>query len=276
MDSPEQRVEIGIAETERLKEYLGSLSNEAWNNPSACNRWDVRDVIAHLAWIAESYTERIYQSLQEGSSLPEGQPAKPPFSEDNAQRAISRRERLGDQVLSDFIRTTDQLNQLLTTLRAPDWDKPHYYASLGIAPMRFRPDLWISELSMHGWDIRSRLEPEAHLSEESLPVFTDMVRDQLTKWILHPGPRLAEPVRYRWELTGAGATNMDILAEGDKASVGLDGTAEANVTFRCDTEAFILVVFGRLTIDAAGAADRLTIQGDKTLAHEFQLWFPGA
>ena len=276
MDSPEERVKIAMAESDRLKEYLGSLSPGAWSKPSACESWEVRDVIAHLAWIAESYTERIYQSLQEGSSLPEGQPAKTPFSEDNAQRAVSRRERLGDQVFSDFSRTANELNQLLTTLRPRDWDKPHYYASLGIAPMRLRPDLWISELSMHGWDIRSRLEPEAHLSDESLPVLTDMVRDQLTKWILSPGPRLPEPIRYRWELTGAGATNMDILVEGDKVSVEPAGTGKANVTFRCGTEAFILVVFGRLTIDAAGAADRLTIQGDKALAHEFQRWFPGA
>ena len=46
-------------------------------------------------------------------------------------------------MLSEFIRTADQLHQLLTALRAPDWDKPLYYASLGAAPMRLRPDLWI-------------------------------------------------------------------------------------------------------------------------------------
>ena len=48
--------------------------------------------------------------------------------------------------------------------------------------MRFRPVLWISELAMHGRDIRSRLEPKAHLSDESLPVLMDVVLEQLVRF----------------------------------------------------------------------------------------------
>ena len=59
MDSPEERVKIAIAESERLKEYLACLPPEAWKKPSACDHWEIRDVVAHLAWIAECYTERI-------------------------------------------------------------------------------------------------------------------------------------------------------------------------------------------------------------------------
>ena len=279
MASPEERVKIAITESERLKQYLSSLSPEAWSKPSACDRWEVRDVVAHLTWVAEAYIERIHQSLQGDSSSPEGQPAPGPvsaasFAEGNAHRAISRRERMGDQVLSDFIKTNDQLNQLMATLGPQDWDKPHYYVSLGTEPMRFRPDLWISELSMHGWDIRSRLEPEAHLSDESLPAFMDMVPGQLERFIFRPGPRLPAPIRYRWELTGAGARNSDVVVEGDKASMEPAGTEKADVTFRCDIETFVFIAFGRLTIDAATATGRLTIEGDNRLAYDFQRWFP--
>ncbi len=274
MDSPEARVKIAIAESERLKHYLGSLPPESWNKPSACEGWQVRDVVAHLALVAEAYTERIHQSL-----TPEGQPAAGPvsaasFAEGNAQRAISRRETVGDQVFSDFIKINDQLNQLMATLGPPDWDKPHYYASLGTVPMRYRPDLWISELAMHGWDIRSELEPVAHLSNECLPVMMDVVPGQLERFIFRPGPRVLAPIRYRWELTGTGARNYDIAVEGDKARVEPAGTGEAHVTFHCDTETFVLIALGRLTIDTA-IADRLTIQGDHSLAPDFQRWFPG-
>lgn len=281
MDSPEQRVKIAISESGRLKEYLGSLPPEAWSKPSACELWEVRDVVAHLVGSAASYIERIHQSLQGDSSTPEGRPVPgsgnaASFAEGNAHRAISRREILGDQVLSDFIKANDQLNQLMATLGPRDWDRPHYYASIGIEPMRFRPDLWISELATHGWDIRSRLEPEAHLSDESLQVLMDMVPAQLTRWIFTPGPRLSAPIRYRFELTGAGARNSDIEVEGDKASMETAGTGQADVTFHCDTETFILMAYGRLTTDAAVAAGRLTIQGDDSLAREFQRWFSGA
>ena len=278
MDSPEERVKIAIRESERLKEYLSSLPAEAWNKPSACDLWEVRDVVAHLAWAAEGYTERIHQSLQGDLSPPEGRPDLGPVSaasiaEGNAQQAISRRERLGDQVFSDFVKTNDQLNQLMTTLGPQDWDKPHYYASLGTEPLRLRPDLWISELATHGWDIRSRLEPEAHLSDESLPVLMDVLPGQLTRFRFSPRPKLPAPIRYRCEVTGAGASNSDIVVEGDKVSMEPAGTGKADVTFHCDTETFYLIALGRLTTDNAIAADRLTIQGDNRLALEFQRWF---
>jgi len=280
MDSPQERVKIAIAESAQLKAYLRSLPPEAWNQPSACDYWEVRDVVAHLAWMAETYTERIHHSLQEDASIPEGQPPPGPVSAaawatGNAQRALSRREQLGDQVFSDFMAHSDQLNQLMATLRPRDWDKPHYYASLGTEPLRFRPDLWIQELVMHGWDIRSRLEPEAHLSNESLPVLMDVIPGQLERFIFSPGPRPPTPIRYRWELTGPGARNRDIVVEGNKASVKPATTGKANVTFCCDTETCVFIAYGRLTIDAAIGSERLTIQGDKRLAREFQRWFPG-
>jgi hypothetical protein len=173
-------------------------------------------------------------------------------------------------VLPDFIAQNDQLNQLMATLGPQDWDKPHYYASLGTEPLRFRPDLWIQELSVHGWDIRSRFGPDVHLSDESLPVLMDVVPGQLTKFIFRPGPRLPTPIYYRWELTGPGARPSDVVVEGDQASVEPAGTGQADVTFRCAMETFVFIAYGRLTIEAAIGAERVTIQGDKRLAREFQ------
>ncbi len=136
MDSPEERVKIAISESARLKEYLSSLPPEAWNKPSACDLWEVRDVVAHLVGGAASYIERIHQSLQGDSSTPEGQPAPGPvsaasFAEGNAQQGISRRARLGDQVFPDFIKTNDQLNQLMATLGPQDWTNPTTTRLLG-------------------------------------------------------------------------------------------------------------------------------------------------
>lgn len=163
----------------------------------------------------------------------------------------------------------------MATLRPRDWDKPHYYASLGTEPLRFRPDLWIQELVMHGWDIRSRLEPEARLSNESLPVLMNVIPGQLERFIFSPGPRLPTPIRYRWELTGPGARSRDIVVEGNEAHVEPAATEKSDVIFHGDTATFVFIAFGRLSIDAAIGAERLTIYGDKKLAREFQQWFPG-
>lgn len=280
MDVPQERVNIAVAESGRLKEYLRTLPSEAWCRPSTCERWQVRDVMAHLAWLAESYTERIHQSLQCDASPTAEQPSPGPIralslADGNARNALSRRERLGNELLADFIAQNDRLNDLMTTLAPEDWDKPHYYASLGIEPLRLRPDLWISELAIHSWDIRSRFEPEAYLSDESLPVLIDMLPAQLERFIFCPRSGLPVPIRYRWELTGVDARNSDIVVEGDKARVTPAATGKANVTFHSNIETFVFIAFGRLTIEAAIGAERLTIQGDKKLARQFQQWFPG-
>ena len=280
MATPQERVKIAVAESARLKDYLHSLPPEAWSRPCACHDWTVQDVVAHMAWVAESYIERIHQSLQGDSGSPEGLPTPgagnaAAFAAGNAQRAIARRERLGDRVLADFIAQNDQLNQLMATLEPDDWNKPHYYASLGIEPLRYRPDLWISELVMHGWDIRSRFESAASLSDASLPVLMEMLPSQLERFIFRSGSKLPTPIRYRWNLTGVGSRPCDIVVEGDKTRAEPITTDQADASFYCGTETFVFIAFGRLTIDAAIGADRLTTEGDKELVRKYQQWFPG-
>ena len=90
-----------------------------------------------------------------------------------AQRVLARRETLGDHVLPHFRTATAQVHHLLARLGPADWDKPHY-TPLGSAPLRHIPADWLVELVVHGWDIRSRLASDAHLSAASLPVVVEV------------------------------------------------------------------------------------------------------
>ena len=36
------------AEAKRLAQYLATLPPDTWRQPSACQGWEVRDVVAHL------------------------------------------------------------------------------------------------------------------------------------------------------------------------------------------------------------------------------------
>ena len=280
MDSPEERVKIVIAESERLKQYLNALPPEAWRTPSACDRWEVRDVVAHLAAQGQFYADMISRSLQGDTSTPEGRPAAgsataASVSEGAAQRVLSQRERLGDQVLAEFTTINDQLNHRLASLGPQDWEKPHFFNSLGIAPLRFRPALRLFELALHEWDIRSRLEPDVHLSDEHLPVLMGLVCGPFTRWIFRPGPRLPVPIRYRFALTGAGARDTDIVVEGDTASIEPAGPAAATVTCRCDTEPFVLIMAGRRPLPEALAQGRIVAEGEVEQVDAFAQWFGG-
>jgi hypothetical protein len=48
-----------------------------------------------------------------------------------------------------------------------------------------------------------------------------------------------------------------------------------DVTFRCDTETYVLLVYGRLPLEAAMASGRLWMEGDRQLALAFGQFFRG-
>lgn len=138
----------------------------------------------------------------------------------------------------------------------------------------------LQELVLHGWDIRSRLTPAASLTPESFTALLELIATSRTSgflnWAFCPGTKLSTSVRYRFEITGAVPSRMDIVVEGDQAHVAEAGNTAASVTFHCDTETYLLVMYGRLSLEEARTLDRLSIEGNQELAAAFGQWFKGA
>lgn len=279
MDSPEQRVKIAIAESERLRKYLAALPPHAWTKHSACDGWEVRDVVEHLAGGAEFYRDMLSRGLQGESSPPQGYPAPGSVNastrgEHISKSAISERGSTQYQLLLRFVSTSDRLNELLTRLRPEDLDTPCYHPG-GILPTRAFVRFRVLELALHGWDIRFPIETSAALSTETLPSLVEMTWE-IFRWIFRPGDRLAKPIRYYFDVSGAVPVQRHFVVEGDKAWIeALPKAPGPDVTFRCDTETYVLLVFGRLSVESAATEGRLKIQGDSSLASKFGWWFQG-
>ena len=64
-------------------------------------------------------------------------------------------------------------------------------------------------------------------------------------------------MRYRFALPGAAPSAHDMLVDGETARMEPAGAIEAPVTFRCDTETFILLLYGRFSQATATACGRL-------------------
>ena len=158
-----------------------------------------------------SYTPMVSPVASKGTSLPRqdypllAQARAHRSNEFIAQIALARRERLGEQALSVYDAADDQLKRLLAGLSPEDRAKPCYHPG-GVIPAQHFIDLWLKELAVHEWDIRSRLEPNAPLSPASLPAIMTTITDSIASgsipWAFWPGPRLAAPVRYRFVVTG--------------------------------------------------------------------------
>ena len=63
--------------------------------------------------------------------------------------------------------------------------------------------------------------------------------------------------------------------EGNALRMDDAGDATPRVTMRCDTETYVLLVYGRLDLEAALASGRLLIEGERELAIAFGQWFRG-
>ena len=273
MASTEQRVKLVKSESERIQQFLGALSSEALTQPSACDRWEVRDVVAHLTGAVDLFAGNITRGVNGDSSPPEGFP--PPSAaalaarmEAGAQRAITLRESMGDQLLTTFAGRCQDLNQLLAGLDAGDWEKPCYHPA-AVIPVRSYIDLRLAELAVHEWDIRSNLEASAHLSVECLPALMDLIPAFVVGRLFRPGSKLSTAARYRFELTGELPGRHDIVVENGDSSMEPAGTSPASATFKCDTETFALLAYGRTTVEKAESEGRMTVEGDRELVSQF-------
>ena len=68
------RIGLVRSESARLSNYLGNLSPAAWEHSTACDRWQVGDVVAHLVWIGEFYVTFITRALAGDLTAPPGSP----------------------------------------------------------------------------------------------------------------------------------------------------------------------------------------------------------
>ena len=276
MVTPEQRVNILQAEAESFKTYLSGLPAEAWNQPSACEGWTVADVVGHLN--GQNFASRVARGLADDASPPEGAPLvehhdEDRFAEDIFQRALSNREEHGENLLESFIPRLDESVQVFNTVGPNDWEKPCYWPP-GPEPVRTLLDMRIAELTMHAWDIRSTFDAGYRLSDDSVRVLMQTV-DRAVRRAFRPDVDIQSEIRYRFEVMEPFETAYDVVMAAQGTHVEPSGKQGADVTFRCDGETYVLVMYGRLSPEDATAQGRLTFQGDSELAGSFGRRFKG-
>ncbi len=282
MTTTSDGIDLLEREARQLLDFLQPLSEDAWRTPSACEGWSVADVIGHLTSV--DLSNRLLRGLDGIHSPPEGSPDPAQHDEDTFarsiyQRAVDASQRLGGGLLDDFTDRINETVELFRQVQAEQWDNLVYWPA---GPMSVRTLLTqrIAELTMHGWDIRSRLEDDYHLSDGSVAALLDTV-DRAARRAFRPDPLLAgRPLRYRFQIADSHRRTLDLILSDDPAQivehpVG-EPTAHAHVGFRCDGETCVLVMYGRLTPDAAVGARRLVVTGGDThLASTFGDRFVG-
>jgi uncharacterized protein (TIGR03083 family) len=270
---------VGLIRVEaaQLQNLMASLNPAAWARLSACTGWTVGDVLAHVTQGARTWSASITRAMAGDANPPPGEQTLRPGergSEATAQRAIAFRQALGDAgLLPAFAEGYQHLHQVLQSLQPEDWDRPCYHRR-GVMPMRDYVGLRLQELTMHGWDIRSAFDTAAALSEHPLPALVGLTQRWLSN-TFRPVPSLTAPIRYRFDVSGPAPVQQDVLVSQNGLRIEPVTDRNADVTFRCTTGDYILLVYGRLSLDRAADTGRLAIAGNRAQASLFTTLFQG-
>jgi uncharacterized protein (TIGR03083 family) len=284
MGTPESLVKVIQTEAEELADYLQALPPESWSTPSACDLWEVGDVVAHLVFVAEFYADVIHKGVRGDVSPPARFPGidvdRSSFNAYLGQIALAYRKRLEAQLLPTFRARFADLLDLMVSLSPHDWEQPCWrFRWVGHPPARYFLDMTIQELALHGWDLRAGLEPLPRLSGLCLPVLVERV---VSAQFFSNAPGRASfrlsapqtlPVRYRFDVGGKGMHDFVV----EKAQIHLEPASSdvANTTFRCETDTFVLMMYKRLTLHEATAAGRVSVEGESGLIADFDQWLKG-
>ena len=266
------RTSLARFEAERLAVYLDSLSSNGWNHSTACDLWQVADVVAHLVWIGEFYIKFVTRSLAGDITPPPGSPKDEKYAgippEDFYDlTARQYRQDLGNRLLPSFVRRFEDLSRLLESLAPDDYEKPCFYHS-GNRPVWTLADLTVQELAVHAWDIQSHTEPGTPLSPESQPVLLDRVVQRPQPALGFAGA-LESPAILRFNLSGSVNRTYDIGLSAHATTIELAGGHTASAVMECDTEAFIMMLYRRLKMSSAVANGLMSVSGDKGLVQAF-------
>ena len=68
---------------------------------------------------------------------------------------------------------------------------------------------------------------------------------------------------------------QDLIINPSAYAAVVSGMEPADVTFRCNTENYILMMYGRLEVERAVSDRRLAVDGSIELAKHFNTWFKG-
>ena len=283
MIAPDQRVHMLQAETQQLAAFLDTLAPEDWQRSSPCDQWTVADIVAHLTAQAQDYAPRIVRALHgEATAAPEDAPplagvraGSVQAEADTAHRARSLRASLGHALLPTFLAAHRALDETVALIGPEDWHRLCYRPQ-GNESIQQIVDAFITDRTVHAWDIRSVFDPQARLSPACLPIAVERIAHR-PRWQppLGDAAPVAPPIRARFEVTGEPHYQTDVILTDAHPYMEVVGTAPADVTFRCDGETFVLLMYGRIRAPEAIAQGKMTYAGDFECAVAFGQRFTG-
>jgi uncharacterized protein (TIGR03083 family) len=232
---------------------------EAWEAPTACPGWQVRDVVGHLVDTTEAYFVS-FDAVRSRTPLDPAYGLRGMAARVNERaqsfRSIGQAEMM-DRLRSDFAK----MSETFEALGADEWgglQVPHFY--MGPLPAFFYPAFQLMDYGVHSWDIRQGSGRAHGLSGDAADL---LVPFMFVLWQATTSTdRDTEPCEIGIRVASghnAGGARIRVDASGLSYEPGeIDGLP---AVLEFDPGSLVLTTFGRSN---AG-----TIRGDARIADQF-------
>jgi uncharacterized protein (TIGR03083 family) len=231
----------------------------AWERPTACPQWQVRDIVAHIIDVTESYFVG-FDSARGGTPAAEALGVR--VMQDRldegakALRWLSQGEAV-DRLRNDFAK----LMEMCEALGPQEWGGltvPHKY--MGMLPAFFYPAFQLMDYGVHSWDIRQGSGRAHGLGAEAADLLVPFmfILWQATADV----PADAEPCEIGIQVTsGHNAGTWKVSAGPGGLAYEPADAADLPAVIEFDPGSFVLTTFGR--------SNSGTIRGDVITAERY-------
>ena len=231
-----------------LADLVKKFSDDDLAGPSAATEWDIAQVLSHLGSGSEIMRTTVQAAL-DGKPGPDGDFNQTVWDRWNAS---SRREQA-----DGFLEKNEQLVALFESLDADQRENLRLDLSYAPAPVdvatigRGR----LSEFTLHSWDIRSALDPQATLDPQAVPELLQSSGDLLA-WISKPAVLGGKSTDLS-VVTTAPASELTLHLT-DPVSIDLAPADQPDGTLTLPGEVWLRLVSGRLAPTQTSGTVELT------------------
>ena len=250
--------------TRRMRADLAALPPQAWDGPTNCPPWLVRELVAHVVTSGESFRGSVERGLA-------GDTSPPPPEEGRERRIAELAAATPDVMLARLDKATADIEQLYEGLSAEQLEMLCWHRR-GARPARWYVKHRLAEVAFHYWDLQRSLGRTAELPAEVAAFLLPTLLESNLPRIYPTGPR--GQGRFRLVVEGDPGSSWLLAANPEKLEVERGGDG-ADVTITAPAPVLALLVYGRASLAEEERKGGARIQGDRTLADRFNTIFPG-
>jgi uncharacterized protein (TIGR03083 family) len=230
----------------------------AWDAPTACAGWAVKDVIAHIVDTTEGYF-RSFEIARKGEQAPDAY-GLAVMAERVDEMASGLHDVPQAELMARIRKDLDEMTAILEALTEEEWGSlivPHTY--MGPLPAFFYAAGQLMDYGVHTWDIRQGAGACHAMDGDAadlLVPFMPVIWQNTVK----PGT-VTEPLTVGVRVSGRNAAEYRMTAAPEGFSYETGSLDDLPAVLEFDAGSFVLTAFGRYNTG--------TVRGDFATAERF-------